>query len=169
MSYHRHHKIKKSALLLIGALTLGFFALLVSSFPTPAAQLAHLAGNSGELPEKVELRIRNIVVKAELARTEEEKRRGLSGRPRLGEFEGLLFAFGRDSRPSFWMKDMAFPIDIFWIDKGLKIVGISKNISPESFPKVFPAPQPVRFVLEVNAEFADRYNIIVGDRLAPAR
>ncbi len=92
---------------------------------------------------------------------------GLSGRPSLGETEGLFFIFPFVSSTGFWMKDMNFPIDIVWINGG-KVIGFSENLQPEpgkslfSLPIYYP-PGSVNQVLEINAGAVKKYNLQVGD------
>ena len=62
----------------------------------------------------------NIVGKTlqvDLALTDEEKARGLSGRESLDEDEGMLFVFDVPGNYGFWMKDMNFAIDIIWLNE----------------------------------------------------
>ena len=47
----------------------------------------------------------------------------------------------------------------------LAIVGIEKNISPDTFPQTFSPPGPVKYVIELNAGWADNNNIEVGDSI----
>lgn len=109
------------------------------------------------------IKINNVSIEVELAKTPEQQTRGLSGKATLPENQGMLFLYDKPGFYSFWMKDMQFPIDIVWIGADQKIVDISKNKSPESFPKTFQPQQPAQYVLEVNAGFADRNNITIGD------
>ena len=92
---------------------------------------------------------------------------GLSGRPALGEREGLFFLFASTGNYGFWMKNMNFPIDIVWI-KGDRVTGFSENLQPE--PKknifnlpVFYPPGEIDKVLEINAGAVKKYNLQVGD------
>jgi len=79
-----------------------------------------------------------------------ERAQGLSGTTALAPDEGMLFVFERAGMYGFWMKDMYYPIDIIWLNDELRPVGITKNISPDTFPTVFYPPVPVRYVLEVS-------------------
>ncbi len=94
---------------------------------------------------------------------------GLSGRPSLGETEGLFFIFPFASSTGFWMKDMNFPIDIVWINGG-KVIGFSENLQPGPgksifvLPRYYP-PEPVDRVLEVNAGAVKQYNFAEGDEV----
>lgn len=87
---------------------------------------------------------------------------GLSYTASLKAGTGKLFIFDKPQIQSFWMKDMNYPIDIIWIADDLKIVGITENISPDTYPKTFQSPSEVRYVLEINASESEFYRLIVG-------
>ena len=96
------------------------------------------------------------------ARNTETRTQGLSGRELLDPDEGLLFIFPQPGSYGFWMKDMNFSIDIVWINSSKKVVGITENISPETFPDMFSPPQKIQFVLEVNAGAARNSGLATG-------
>ncbi|MEK7542016.1 MAG: alpha/beta fold hydrolase [Patescibacteria group bacterium] len=96
--------------------------------------------------------------------------RGLSGREAIGENQAMLFVFGRPDRYAIWMKEMQFPIDIFWIRNGV-VVDMEENV-PAPAPGVGDAALPVyrpdadaEMVLETRAGFAKKYHILIGDRI----
>ena len=104
-----------------------------------------------------------VRVEVELARTLEEKVRGLSGRPALKSGHGMLFVYERPEPVSIWMKDMRFPLDILWIREG-RIVKIEKNappLVPGGAERVYTATADL--VLEVPAGLADREKVRLGD------
>ncbi len=82
--------------------------------------------------------------------------KGLGGRTDIPHDYGMLFVFKEPSAPGFWMKDMQTPIDIIWIAEGGMILSIDAHIAPETYPKVFYPPAPVRYVLETRAGEAAR-------------
>lgn len=106
--------------------------------------------------------INDAVVRAEIAATPENRTKGLSGRPSLKENEGMLFVFDKPGFYSFWMKDMNFPIDIIWISEEMKIIDITKNAKPESFPETFFSRNTAKYVLEVASGWADGNSIKEG-------
>lgn len=121
--------------------------------------------------EKESIKVGDTKVLVEVADTEEGRRQGLSGRTSLPKDEGMLFVFEEeDVRPTFWMKDMGFPIDIIWIDDG-KVVQIDKNLEPEEAItpveelKLYIPNQPIDYVLEVNSGFSERNDLEIGDNV----
>lgn len=99
----------------------------------------------------------------EISDTNTERQRGLSLHTPLTSDEGMLFVFEREDFYSFWMKDMLFAIDILWIDSNLRVVHIERNISPETYPKVFRPESKSRYVLEISSGQVDANNIKIGD------
>lgn len=105
--------------------------------------------------------VRDILVKAELVKTETRIEKGLAGRENLSEGRGMLFAMPENDVQRFWMKGMRFAIDIIWIENG-RVTGCEKNISPDD-PRVFSPPGDAGYVLEAPEGFCDRYGIKVND------
>lgn len=120
------------------------------------------------LPQKT-ISVASKKLSVQIADTQTNREKGLSGVSNLDAGGGMLFIF--DSKavtPVFWMKDMLIPLDIIWIANS-KIVRIDKNIpTPASGTadinlKTYSAGQPIDYVLEVNAGFSVKNNIGVGD------
>lgn len=117
---------------------------------------------------KKEIIVAGKTLEVELADTEEKRAKGLSNRNILGPNEGMLFIFAsKDVVPSFWMKDMTFPIDIIWINDDKiaeidKVAEIQANVSDAKL-KLYTPAKAVDYVLEVNAGFCNKYGIKVGD------
>lgn len=109
------------------------------------------------------LQIGKTAVKIEIADTKEKLTRGLGGRESLPQDAGMLFVFGVSNYWTFWMKDMRFALDFVWMNEDFEVVHITKNVLPESYPEEFSPPEPVKYVLEVNAGFADDKGIKVGN------
>jgi len=71
--------------------------------------------------------INNNCFEVEIAKSQEEKKKGLSLREDLPFNSGMLFVYNKENFYSFWMKDMNFPLDIIWINADNKIVHIEKK------------------------------------------
>jgi hypothetical protein len=100
----------------------------------------------------------------EIANTNEKRIRGLSGRERLVENQGMLFVFEQVEEQCFWMKDMLFSIDIIWTDSHRKIIKIKENVSPSTFPDSF-CSDDTKYVLEFNQGFVAKYGLKRGSTL----
>src|SRR3989344_74455 len=109
--------------------------------------------------------IADASVSVEIPYTQSGFRQGLAGRDELAEDAGMLFLCLPGPYPKFWMKGMKFPIDIIWINSDLEVSGISEHVTPDSFPDTIVPRAPATHVLEVNAGFADRHGISLGDTI----
>ncbi|MBI2055723.1 MAG: DUF192 domain-containing protein [Candidatus Sungbacteria bacterium] len=113
------------------------------------------------------VRIGKTTIGVEIARDAAAIRKGLSGRISLEAERGMLFVFSKPARYRFWMPDMHFPIDIICIADG-QVAAIDENAAPQddlANPRFYTPPQPVTHVLEVNAGFARRQNISIGNQV----
>ena len=105
----------------------------------------------------------------ELALTGEQQAQGLSGRAELAAGAGMLFVWNQESRRSFWMPDMNFPLDLVWLNGDCAVTHITHNAPPQA-PGQSQADLPrytvdqVQYVLEINAGEAARHGIQVGDQ-----
>ncbi len=109
------------------------------------------------------LAVASTTLSVEVARSDVEREKGLSGRAGLAPGKGMLFVFPVAEPYGFWMPNMNFAIDIIWIDADKKIVYIVPNATPESYPHVFAPPARALYVLEVPTGDAARYGWKAGD------
>ena len=102
-----------------------------------------------------------------VAKTDEDRITGLSGKESLPENQGMLFIFDEKGKYPFWMKEMKFAIDIIYIDDDT-VVHIIKNAAPpknDTIPERYAPPKPVNYVLELNAGKAEELNIEKGTKI----
>ncbi|MBW3004810.1 DUF192 domain-containing protein [Candidatus Woesearchaeota archaeon] len=105
-------------------------------------------------------------VNLELAATPSERAKGLMHRESLGENDGMLFVFEKESILGFWMKNTLISLDMIFIDSNNKIVDIMTAVPCEKDPCKSYTPQAEsKYVLEVNAGFAEKHNIQIGDEI----
>ena len=105
-------------------------------------------------------------VKVEIVTTPDDMAKGLSNRKSLAENSGMLFVFSEPGQPAFWMKDMEFSLDIIWIQNDT-IVDIAPNLPPLAgdYVSTYAPRAPANYVLEVNAGFAAKHGIKIGDKV----
>ena len=109
--------------------------------------------------------INDISIEVEIADSVEEQTKGLMYREHLAEHAGMLFVFDQESRKSFWMKNTLIPLDMIHITNEGIIVDIMTAQPCTADPcKTYPSVYPAQYVLEVNAGFAEKNNIHIGDR-----
>lgn len=114
--------------------------------------------------KKGKIKINENILLVDIADDECKKILGLSGKESLIE-DGMLFIFENIGNYGFWMKDMNFPIDILWINEYFEIIGIEKDLSPNTYPKFFGTEYLAKYVLEVPANYSDKNKIKVGDEI----
>jgi uncharacterized membrane protein (UPF0127 family) len=105
------------------------------------------------------------VIYAEVADTQVEREKGLSGRESLAKNEGMLFVFEKDQAKCFWMKNTFIPLDMIWLDAEKKVVFIHENATPESELAICP-DKAATYVLEVNGGKVDQLGIDLDSRLS---
>ncbi len=78
-----------------------------------------------------------------------------------------FFVFDAPGRYGFWMKDMAFPLDIVWINQNGVVVNIERDLTPESYnqKKTFINQADASYVLEVNAGMAAKFGLYLGSKV----
>jgi hypothetical protein len=145
--------------------------LLVSVGGVAAIELGFVGGDgydrttvtvedeSGQQLASVEVRVSD---------TFDERYTGLSDTESLAPNEGMLFVHGSESRKTYVMRDMAFPIDMVFVAENGTITRIHHAELPpegtaESDLKGYTGR--AKYVLEVPYEFTTDNGIEVGDRL----
>lgn len=83
----------------------------------------------------------------EVARTEEEKVKGLQEKESLGEDEGMLFVYDEPQEIAFWMKDTTIPLDIVFMDEDREVISVKQG---QPYDETLLEEDGVMYVLEVN-------------------
>jgi len=97
--------------------------------------------------DRIQLSLGGASFQVEVARTDEERQRGLMHRDKLGDREGMLFVFESDQHLGFWMKDTAVPLSIAFLSASGRIEEIA-DMEPYSL-KVLRSRMSCRYALEV--------------------
>jgi uncharacterized membrane protein (UPF0127 family) len=107
------------------------------------------------------------VIDCEVPLTTNGIERGLMYRDGICEKCGMLFVFQNDARQRFWMKNMKFDIDIIFINKDWKVVGIAQDVPPcASEPCAIYSPNSnARYVLELEANATAKHNIFLDSEI----
>jgi len=99
----------------------------------------------------------------EVADSEPERTRGLSGRTMLADNTGMLFVFDAPAKHCFWMKDTLISLDIVWLDADKKVVDTFASMSPASYPESFCPKRNAQFAIELSAGELQRSGVQNGD------
>ena len=105
-----------------------------------------------------------VTVELEIADTPDTRARGLMYRRDLAPNAGMLFIFHAESDQQFWMKNTPLPLDMVFIDKGQRIVGIVADTRPFTTTPLG-VGIPSQYVLEVNGGFCTRHGISAGNAI----
>ncbi|PAW79817.1 MAG: hypothetical protein B9S32_00375 [Verrucomicrobia bacterium Tous-C9LFEB] len=140
---------------------LRIFSLLLvlsGSFSTLTAQ-----ESSPSLPV-IEIKAGAATIRAEVARTPEEKALGLMHRTRMPDNAGMIFILDGKSRASFWMKDTSLPLSIAFLDAQGTILQIV-DLQPFDQTAVRSESDRVAFALEMNQHWFSLNRVKAGERL----
>ena len=103
------------------------------------------------------------IVRVELARTPEERARGLMYRRDLPADTGMLFLFDDTDVRSFWMRNTVVSLDMIFLADDRAVVGVVPNAEPRTdSPRS--VGKPSRYVLEVAAGEAFAHAVGPGAR-----
>jgi uncharacterized membrane protein (UPF0127 family) len=105
---------------------------------------------------------REVEFLVEIADTAGKRQMGLQYRQNLADDRGMIFLFPSESLQSFWMKNTPISLDMIFINRDRKIVGIVERTVPFSLDSRS-VTEPSQYVLEINGGLARRYGIQAGD------
>ncbi len=148
----------------IGTLAAAGFAL----FALTASSLENKASGAADDFPRGELVIETgsgpLRLDVEIARTREQRSRGLMFRTALDADSGMIFLYERPREISMWMKNTILSLDMLFIAEDGRITRIVANTIPMSEATI-PSRGPVRAVLELLAGAAKRLAIKPGDHV----
>jgi uncharacterized protein len=103
------------------------------------------------------------VVQVEVARTDEQRARGLMFRRDLPRDRGMLFIFDETSEHSFWMHNTLIALDLIYLADDRRVVGVVTNAEPRTdTPRT--VGKPSRYVVEVGGGEAAAHAVGPGTR-----
>jgi uncharacterized membrane protein (UPF0127 family) len=108
---------------------------------------------------------RTLRLEVEVVQTPERRAKGLKYRKSLGAYKGMLFIFEKQEVQSFWMQDTYIPLDMIFIDRERKVVGVVENAEPLTTTSRA-VGRPSLYVLEVNGGFSKIHHIGPGTRVS---
>jgi uncharacterized membrane protein (UPF0127 family) len=167
--YHQklHDKVVKNtkSKILSGIVIVAFFFVGMYGYRCLSEKVCSVAYLDNLVRQNVTITTSKGALTAEVVDTKSSRELGLSGRSSMKENESMLFVFDVPGRYGFWMKDMLFPLDLIWVNENGIVVEIERNISPESYPKVFMNASPALYVLEVNKGISEKLGLFIGSKI----
>ena len=101
------------------------------------------------------------IVQVELARTQEQRTRGLMFRRELGRDRGMVFLFDETSEHPFWMHNTLIPLDIIFLGDDRRVVGVVANAAPQTDTQRT-VGKPSRYVVEASGGEAGAHGVGPG-------
>ncbi|MBB4841894.1 uncharacterized membrane protein (UPF0127 family) [Paucibacter oligotrophus] len=120
------------------------------------------SGQAQQLPI-VQITAGMHLIKAEVARTFEQRQIGLMHRPSLPQGEGMLFVFEEANPQCFWMKNTLIPLSIAFVADDGTVLNLA-DMQPLSERSKCSA-KPVRYALEMNQGWFAKRGIKPGSKL----
>jgi uncharacterized membrane protein (UPF0127 family) len=108
--------------------------------------------------------IGNTTWKMEVAKTDEERQRGLMYRAFMPEEEGMIFVFDKPLEVTMWMKNTEIPLDMVFIGGDRRVFGFHENAQPDS-ENVIRTGGKTQYLLELNAGQIKSANIKKTDEI----
>lgn len=102
----------------------------------------------------------NDTVNAEVARTSQERSKGLMDRMEVPDGTGMLFVFEREANRTFWMQDTLISLDIAFLDSSMTIIDIQQMESGTG--EIYDSAAPAKFALEVRKGWFAEHSIAEG-------
>lgn len=110
-------------------------------------------------------------LRVQIARTEEQRERGLMGVTHLAPRNGMIFVFERDAPVAFWMKDTLIPLDMVFVsaDGTVRRVYSKVPVVPRTLPDAqIPLEQgTAKYVIELPSGEALADGLREGSRVSP--
>lgn len=100
-------------------------------------------------------------VTVEVVSTPAAIQRGLMYRQNLAADHGMLFVFPGERVRTFWMKNTFIPLDMIFIRADMTVAGVVADAEPQTTTSRS-VGVPSRYVLEVNAGWADEHGVSAG-------
>ncbi len=143
--------------------------LLVLTPALPASVMAQAARSvqQGDLLEQLTVVTENggqYAFQVEVARTDEQRARGLMFRKFMPQDRGMLFDFKTEQPVMMWMRNTYMPLDMVFIARDGRVINVAENTEPLS-ERTIASAAPAFSVLELNAGVARKIGLKSGDRI----
>jgi len=136
--------------------------MLLLVLSVAASACSHSAAQQRREPEVIlATRAGEQRVKVEIARSEDEKHRGLMYRQHLDAGRGMIFLWSSPEPLKFWMKNTYIPLDMIFIGADKHVVYVEENAEPLTTESRGP-DEDSQFVLEVPGGWARAHGVERG-------
>ena len=149
----------------VGLLAVGFgcWLILAGACDGDRRRGAPGQGRTPEEPTRYTVTVGSVALQVELAATDAERERGLSGRSEVPRGTGMLFVYPDEARRTFWMKDTLVPLSVAFMDSHGRITQIDDMTPLSEAPHT--SRGPARYALEVPRGWFQEMGVEVGTRV----
>ncbi len=151
---------------------LGFMSVLVASVFAITDQSISEDNRNESL---YEILTDSSIVKAQLgnfegitlktAKSNENRAKGLMFVEKMPENEGMIFVFNDSKVRTFHMGNTLISLDMIFIGEDYKVKTIHSNTKTEQSYEKYSSTEPVMYVIEMNAGWAEKNGIKINDTL----
>jgi uncharacterized membrane protein (UPF0127 family) len=105
-------------------------------------------------------------IRAQVARTPDQRSTGLMHRKEMPQHEGMLFVFEQPSVQCFWMRNTLLPLSIAFLADDGTVVNV-RDMQPQVLDSHC-SDKPVRYALEMNQGWFAKRGVKPGFKLSGA-
>lgn len=102
--------------------------------------------------------------KVEVARTTEQRAKGLMCRRSMSRDHGMIFTFEMETPILMWMKNTYIPLDMVFVSRSGAVTAVAANTKPFS-EELITSGGPAYAVIELNAGVAAEMGITEGSKV----
>ena len=103
-------------------------------------------------------------IKVEVARTPDQRAKGLMCRRTMARDQGMLFTFDGETPIYMWMKNTYLPLDMIFVSRTGVVTAITEHTKPFS-RDLISSGGPAYAVIELNAGVAGELGIVEGSKI----
>ena len=104
------------------------------------------------------IKVDGHAVTAEIAKSRDQRERGLMYRSSLGHDDGMLFVFEKAESQAFWMKNTLIPLDLAYFDAQGYLIEVY-TMQPDDGKKTYHSSEPALYALEMNSGWFEKKGI----------
>ena len=140
-----------------------FDTFRIARFLLLAALAATLPAQAETALKVMRLKMGAHSLKVEVARSDDERAKGLMFREKLGRDDGMLFIFDGPAYHSMWMKNTLIPLSVAFVDAQGTILNIL-DMEPHSLQSHMSAG-PSLYAIETNVGWFKEKGVKAGDKV----
>ncbi|MFH0927130.1 MAG: DUF192 domain-containing protein [Candidatus Micrarchaeota archaeon] len=108
----------------------------------------------------------SLQLSAQIANTSASRQRGLMFQNSLAQNGAMLFEYQEEQPLHFWMANTKIPLDIIFLGKNKKIIGIQQMQPCEkedtSLCQIYNSKAPAKYAIELNQNLSQKYGLKIG-------